>query len=537
VAVILAMAAVPLVAAITLGPYLQRAWTAQQYLGLHTIVETMATVAAFGAFAVQWYEAGSRRDDARARVIGSAFLAVALLESVHAIAFPGMPGLPGLGSSTERGIVYWLAARLIASCVLVLALAVPAASDAPLLRRGPLLALALGAVALLVVADYGWISRRPVFFIEGQGLTPLKKALEALVAVIACVGAALHARRLRDGDGDAGYLSIALGLTVYSELCFTLYGRAYDGFNLLGHLYLLAASYGVFRALFVRAVLRPYERLDAMHAELHRIRSHAESELAATVAMLQAVNEHREDLMRAVSHDLRTPLQVVLLQAERLGRTLHGEDERRARSTASAAQQMRAILQDLVESVQVDSGRLEVTRERVELPGLVADLMGVLEGALETDRVTLDIPPEVPAVAGDAARIRRVVQNLVGNALKYSPRGSPVRVRVVQAEAQVRVSVSDRGPGIAPEIVPRLFQRYYRGTKKGTADGLGLGLYISRLIVEAHGGRIWCDSTVGEGSTFSFSLPAYDGGSGMPVGLGGEAEPGFGRSQPVVGGG
>jgi signal transduction histidine kinase len=517
VSLILALAAIPVVAGVALlRPYMQQPWPARHYLAVHTIVETLVVVVAFATFAVQWYAAGARLNDARARFVGSAFLAVALLESVHILAFPGMPGLIWLESSTERGIVYWLSARLWSVGALLAAATLPSDSNARLLRRGPLLAAAVGSVALVLVLDRVWIARQPLFFVEGQGLTPVKKVLEAVVAVAAFAGALLHGRVARArGDRGAADLCLALGLTVLSELCFTLYARAYDSFNLLGHVYLLFASYRVFHALFVEAVLRPYERLDSANAELHRLRAHVEGELAVTIATLQALHEQRGDLLRAVTHDLRTPLQVVLLQVERLRRAAATATETSAiEAIATAGRQMSAMTRDLTESAHLESGALRLSREPVHLRPLVLELVALLRGALPIDRVWVDISPDLPPVAADAPRLARVVQNLVSNALKYSAPGTDVVVTAQASDREVVVAVADRGGGVAAEHLPRLFQRYYRGAHAGTENGLGLGLYISRLIVEAHGGRIWCDSKVGEGSRFSFAVP-IDGAAAL----------------------
>jgi signal transduction histidine kinase len=518
---ILALAALPFAAAaLLLRSRMQQPWPARHYLAAHTVMEALVAVVAFATFAVQWYAAGARLNDARARLLGSAFLAVALLETTHLVAFPGMPGLPWLESSTERGIVYWISARLWTVAAMLAAATIEPGSTARVLRRGPLLAATLGGVAAVLVADAAWISRRPIFFVEGAGLTPLKQGLEVLVAALAAVGVVAYGRRWsRHGDRGAGWIALALGGTVLSELCFTLYARAYDSFNLLGHAYLLLASYGVFHALFADAVLRPHERLgattrelEASNAELRRLREHVEGELAVTIRDLRELQEQREDLLRAVSHDLRTPLQVVLLQADRLARATASERDRRsAERIVAASRQMSAMIRDLVESVQVGSGALEIARQPLPLQAFLAELLGVAGGALDTERVSVEIPADLPPVAADPARLARVVQNLLGNALKYSPPATAVAVRARPSDGEVVVSVSDRGAGISPEHLPRLFERFYRGARAGQGDGLGLGLYISRRIVEAHGGRIWCESRLGEGSTFAFTLPVGAG--------------------------
>ncbi len=520
--VTLALHALPFaVAAALFRPAMQHGWPERAYLGVHAAIEILAAVASFATFAVQWYAAGARLNDARARFIGAAFLVVGIFEVTHLLSFPGMPGLPWLQSSTERGIVYWLSARFCAVGALLGALAIPPSSQSRALRRGPLLAIAAGCVAAVLWADYLWISARPLFYVEGVGLTPLKRTLELLVAAAAALGVVAYRRAHRHRtDPYADDLALALGLTVLSELSFALYARAYDSFNLLGHLYLLAATVWVFHALFAEAVLRPYERLDsstsalaASNAELQRLREHVENELAVTIRNLQALQEQREDLMRAVSHDLRTPLQVVMLQADRLARMApEGTRERgAAEAMARAARQMNGLISDLVDSIYLESGALHLSKEPLALREFITDVLGAGAGALAPERFRVEIPADLPAVPADAARLTRVVQNLAGNALKYSAPGSAILVDAACRANEVVVSIADRGAGIAPEELPRIFERFYRGGARGRIEGLGLGLYISRLIVAAHGGRIWCESTVGEGSTFCFALPTGEG--------------------------
>jgi len=509
-ATLLAVSAIPLALSVaTMRPAMQWPWPQGTFLGVHLVIETFVAVTAFATFAVQWYAAGARLGDARARVIGAAFLAFAILEVAHLVSFPGMPGLPWLPSSTERGIVYWLAGRFCTVGALVLALRVEPGGGARWLRRGPLLALALGGVAVVLFADWAWISRRPHFFVEGVGLTPLKRTLEALVALGAALGALGWYRAYRrSGDRSAIDLVLALGLTVLSEACFTLYAQAYDSFNLLGHLYLLVSSGWIFHALFVKAVLRPY-------AELERLRAHVEGELAETIGNLRSLQEQREDLLRAVSHDLRTPLQVVMLQAERLARMVPPGSRERAASDAMAraGRQMNALISDLVDSIYLEHGAMRLSTEPLRLGPFLAGLLGIDSGAPGADRFLLEVPADLPVVRGDPVRLSRVVQNLAGNALKYSSPGTSIRVEARCDEDELVVSIADRGAGIAGDDLPRIFERFYRGVRRGRSEGLGLGLYISRLIVTAHGGRIWCESRQGEGTTFSFTLPLGEASS------------------------
>jgi len=232
---------------------------------------------------------------------------------------------------------------------------------------------------------------------------------------------------------------------------------------------------------------------------------------------IQELQAQREDLLRAVSHDLRNPLQIVLLQAERLQRLLRDparETERTASERiARAAKQMGVMIRDLVEAARMESGGLPLSRQAVELHPLAQRLLAQAAGVLDVGRVAVAVAPEVPCVDADPARVERVLLNLVANALKYSPEGSGVRIDAVLRGPEVQVAVQNSGPGIDPEDLPRLFERFYRGRRSQRHDGLGLGLYIVQVMVQAHGGRVWVDSRPGEGATFTFTLPVWKGSS------------------------
>jgi signal transduction histidine kinase len=299
----------------------------------------------------------------------------------------------------------------------------------------------------------------------------------------------------------SGKLAVALALTTYSESCFMLYAHAWDPFNVLGHVYLAVSFWFVFDALFVAALVRPYDELDAL-------RAHVEDELVVTIRQLRHTTEQREDLLRAVSHDLRNPLQIVVLQAQRLQRQADDRSRRPAAAILAASKRMDRMLRDLADAARSEVGGIELAARPVQLRPFLAELLEVADGALEAERVQNAVPEEAPPVLADPDRLDRILANLVGNALKYSQDRVVVNARPDGAEVLVRVV--DRGPGIAADDLPRIFDRYYRG-QRHEGEGLGLGLYIVRKLVEAHGGRIWAESRPGEGSTFTFTLPIAKG--------------------------
>jgi signal transduction histidine kinase len=471
------------------------------YLPLHATLEALVVAGGIATFAVQWFAAGAGAfREARARFIGPAFLGASLLALAHLLAFPGMPGFFG-PASTERGIVYWLGSRLFTVIALLLAARIDSASDSPILnRRRVLLVATLAAVALFVVVETALPAQRAWFFVEGRGLTRLKLALEVLVGVACAAGALIHGNLWRiTRDRAAGKLAAAMVVGAYAEACFMLYASPYDPYNVVGHLYVVLSFWFVFDALFGAALVRPYRQLDAL-------RAHVEDELVVTIRRLRDATEQREDLLRAVSHDIRNPLQIVVLQAQRL---LRGPGEERTRRAAAgvltAARRIDRMLRDLADSAKAESGHIELAWTQVPLRDFVEQLLDGSDGVFDVQRVVNEVPGELPPVLADPDRLDRILANLVGNALKYSQ--DKVHVRAEPAGEEIRVSVVDHGPGIDDGDLPRIFERYYRG-QRHEGEGLGLGLYIVRKLVEAHGGRISAQSRVGEGSTFTFTLPA-----------------------------
>ncbi len=224
---------------------------------------------------------------------------------------------------------------------------------------------------------------------------------------------------------------------------------------------------------------------------------------------LQALRAQGEDLLRVVSHDLRSLLQIILLQAERLQGLLGGDPSSRARGAAdtiaATVRQVEVMIRDIVESGRLEMGLLRLAKEPIQLGRFAEQLLAhaTLAGA---GRLRLEIPGGLPPVAADPVRLERIFLNLVSNALEFSAPPTEIRISASRAFTDVVVSIADQGQGIAPEDLPRIFERFYRGRSTQRA-GLGLGLHIARLLVEAHGGSIWADSSPGQGSTVTFTLP------------------------------
>ncbi|MHB1159944.1 MAG: sensor histidine kinase [Chloroflexota bacterium] len=230
------------------------------------------------------------------------------------------------------------------------------------------------------------------------------------------------------------------------------------------------------------------------------------------ITPLHQLQEQREDLLRTIAHDLRTPLTAIQGQAQLLQRLAARVEEdgrlvKSAETIVTNAKRMNVMIQDLVDAVRFESGQLRLQMQPVDLESLVSRLLETTADVLDVERVKVKIPEGLPPVKADPNRLERILINLLSNALKYSPPETEVVVSAKRRDSCLQVSVADKGIGMAPEDLPHLFERFYRTRGARKAEGLGLGLYITRMLVEAHGGKIWVESKLGKGSTFSFTLP------------------------------
>ena len=170
---------------------------------------------------------------------------------------------------------------------------------------------------------------------------------------------------------------------------------------------------------------------------------------------------------------------------------------------------MDALVNDLLELSRIERGQSELHREPIDAAAIIAATRASLEHRIAETGVDVTINASGETIAlGDAEKLRQVISNLLDNALKFTPRGGAVELRADNLEREsVLVQVRDSGPGIAPEHLPHLFERFYKADRSRRDQGTGLGLAIAKHIVELHGGEVGVESTLGEGSTFWFTLP------------------------------
>lgn len=240
--------------------------------------------------------------------------------------------------------------------------------------------------------------------------------------------------------------------------------------------------------------------------------------MARRIATLEAQRElarMQEEFVSTISHELRTPLGFIKGYVTTLMRDdASWDDQSRLeflRIIDDEADRLRELIDNLLDSSRLESGTLGMTRETGQIASVIRDSVSRAQSMYENLEISSSVDDELPAIDMDATRIAQVLDNLISNAVKYAPE-SAVDVRAKRANGAIRVEVHDEGPGIKPEHMTHLFERFYRVPDGNRSTrGTGLGLYICRKIIEAHGGDIGVESEAGHGTTFRFTLPLESG--------------------------
>ena len=231
-------------------------------------------------------------------------------------------------------------------------------------------------------------------------------------------------------------------------------------------------------------------------------------------ALLQVEKERlRSLLLSSVSHDLRTPLAVIAGASSALLEMGESADQAQRASlleeVVEESNRLARLVENLLSMTRLDAGAIDVDKQRFPLEDVIGSALGRLRRDLTGRSVIKDLPPDLPPIPLDGVLVEQVLVNLLENALKYSPDGSPLEIAARAEDKGVVVAVSDRGPGLAPGEEERVFEKLFRGSASGSSGerGAGLGLAIARAIIVAHGGRIWAEDRPGGGAVFSFVLP------------------------------
>ncbi|MEA2682221.1 MAG: two-component system, OmpR family, sensor kinase [Chloroflexota bacterium] len=326
----------------------------------------------------------------------------------------------------------------------------------------------------------------------------------------------------RAGLVFVAFFFVATGLgTLAFHLAENVVGSHVSGGLRLGSLaiLLIAFLFLVFSGRLFRRITTPVGDLVEAANRIEsgdlstRVREHGPGEVRSVARafnsmseQLQATDARRRTFLADVTHELRTPLSVIRGRAEGILEGVYPGDREHVAPILESARTLELLIEDLRTLALAEAGGLTLRRESVDIGLLAAETAGTFADQARLAGVTLaaTAAPDLPPAQADPARIQSVISNLISNALRHTPTGGHVDVRVDGDGDQLRVAVADTGAGIPAELLPHVFDRFVKG---GDSSGSGLGLAIARDLVLAHGGHIDVTSAPGEGTTLTFSLP------------------------------
>jgi signal transduction histidine kinase len=363
----------------------------------------------------------------------------------------------------------------------------------------PKLRLSFGALALIaalasLVTCYGNIIALNFF---GTRLVPWNAHVQAVfmwsLALLSVYGL-WRSREQHQQD-----FPLAVGAAGVALLIFTLYVKWDKRFEVLAYMLLVLA-----------ALLNQNATLNQLYRTVRRLFDETQDKSR----QLAEASQHKSQFLANMSHELRTPLNAVLGYTELILDSVYGEMPEKARSVLDRIQRngrhLLGLINDVLDLSKIEAGQFVLSLDDYSLKNVVETVYTAVEQLAKEKKLafTIDVAPDLPGGHGDERRLTQVLLNLAGNAIKFTDQGE-VAIKASAANGSFEVAARDTGPGISAADQAKLFQEFQQAENSITRKkgGTGLGLAISKRIIEMHGGKIWVESRVGEGSTFSFTLP------------------------------
>ena len=473
-----------------LGLYLTSLYS---YLLFHSLAEIFSIVIAFSIFVLAW-NCRNIIDNNYLIFLGIAYLFIGFIDIIHTLAYTGMGIFLGYYSNLPTQL--WIVARYLESISLLIACFI---LDKRKMKINFILLGYIITVSLLFLSIFYW-KIFPSCFVEGSGLTSFKKISEYIISLILAASLFfLLKRKEKFNRRVLQWLVISILLTIVSELAFTFFISLYGLSNLIGHIFKIVSFYFIYQAIIVTGLTKPNELL---------FKNLQESE-----EKYRELDNMKSIFIASMSHELRTPLNSIIgftgMILQGMSGEITGDQRKELTMVKNSANHLLALINDVIDVSKIETGKVELFIEEFNLADLMQEVNDSFKVAADEKNLKLSLEmPERLIIKGDKRRIKQVIMNLVSNAIKFTDRGE-IEIKVKKKDKRVKTSVTDTGIGVKKEDMGRLFKQFSRIYIKGRliTEGTGLGLYLSKKIVDLLGGQIKTESEFGKGSKFTFTFP------------------------------
>ncbi|MFA4886190.1 MAG: MASE3 domain-containing protein [Desulfotomaculaceae bacterium] len=479
------------------------------YPVVHTVIEYVIVLVAICASMMSWYDY-KYKHELKMLIISLTFGIVAPFEFAHALSYMGMPDFI-TPNSVNKASTFFIITKLFLAVGLFTAVFM--GEKIKILRRSaliPAFSFLVSAVLIVLVANY--LSYLPAMYDPvASSQTGLKSFLGYMVIAIEVMTAIRLLMKKGIGKQDV-YLGMSLVIIIMSDLSFTRYYSPYDTYNLLGHIYQIFSFVFIFKTIIDEAIGVIYENNRALERQWEL--------LAEKNRQLQEADQLKDEFLANTNHELRTPLAAIIAFTEMLLDESTGKlnelQKDYLNEISDSSKELLERINGFLDLSKIAAGKTVLYKEEFEVDELIEDIAGKMKHLFNQKGITIEMPPEASLlkVWADREKVGQVLTSLLSNALKFTVPSGRVAVEAGPAEAGqgVYISITDSGIGIDTSDQEKIFQPFQQldGTSARKYSGTGIGLTLTRKLVDLHGGSIWVSSEINKGSTFTFTLPARE---------------------------